>query len=357
MFISSIAHSMPELEVSNQDFLEKFDQLNRPIHGNKTDELLDKIKENFEKSGSQTRRYLEADEPWFPHAKRSIESAAAEAETPLNKIDCIIYSSVFRTVLEPSMASLIAKAMGMRYAQCFDINEACSSWVRALSLSKALLDSGRYQRILIVTAEANGRWGAFGTKPLTNPLSKAEDLQWSFATMTVGSAFSATIVQADENTNDWSITHGSDNSLAEHSIFPLDFPSDIEHDLGSDGIGVTNSKGAGPGFFTCLSEDLQIGAAIPFARFVFKEADNARAADVVVPHAQTYYPYLEIMDFLGTERDKLHSIYPKFGNLVTSSLPVGIADGVAQEKIKRGDKVFLLVPASGLSMATCTFTY
>ncbi len=357
MLINGISCSVPDVVVTNDDILEKFEEANRSTYGSSLDEMLTHLKENFSKSGIETRRYLDNEEPWFHHVKQAIDSAVSQADIAHKDIDCIIYGSVFRTVLEPSMASLIAKALGLRYVSAFDVNEACASWIRTMSLANDLLASGRYKRILVVTSEANARWNGYGTKAMFETLPKKDDLEWAFATMTIGAAFTATIVSTSPEASPWSINHAADNSLAVLSIFPLDFPTSHDHDLGNEGIGVTKSEGTGPGLFSCFTEKLQVAAAIPFARFVMKDVDNIRDADIVIPHTQTYHPYLEMMDFLKVPREKLYSVYPKYGNLVSSSLPTGIADAIENGSLKRGDKAFLLIPASGLTMATCSFTY
>jgi acyl-CoA:acyl-CoA alkyltransferase len=79
--------------------------------------------------------------------------------------------------------------MGMD-CSCFDIADACMSWIRALEISYHFLRSGRYRRIMIVNGEFNHHHGF----PDNFRIRNLRQLEYTFPTYTIGEAASATIV-------------------------------------------------------------------------------------------------------------------------------------------------------------------
>ena len=69
-------------------------------------------------------RWLAPDETSFDHLENAIRSAQEQAQLMPPHIDMLIYTSVDKQVCETGHAFLIAKAMGMYDAQCFDFVEA-----------------------------------------------------------------------------------------------------------------------------------------------------------------------------------------------------------------------------------------
>lgn len=82
-------------------------------------------------------------------AKRAIEDARLRPE----QIDLIIVSTSTPDMFLPSTACFVQKALGVREAASFDVSAACSGFVYALEVGRALLESGRYSRALVIGAE------------------------------------------------------------------------------------------------------------------------------------------------------------------------------------------------------------
>ena len=61
----------------------------------------------------------------------------------------------------PSMASALARRLGIPRALAFDLNAACSGWLYALEVGRSLILSGSARNVLVVTAELLSR--------ITNP--------------------------------------------------------------------------------------------------------------------------------------------------------------------------------------------
>jgi len=70
-----------------------------------------------------------------------------------DEIDCLIVATVTPDMLFPSTANLACAKLGARNAWSFDILAACSGFVYALTTGAALVESGRYRRVVVVGAD------------------------------------------------------------------------------------------------------------------------------------------------------------------------------------------------------------
>jgi len=353
MKITGISLRVPERAVTNDEIADEARRRSVDSFAGDIDQTIRELRKLFSRSGIETRHYLGDNEPWYPHVSSAISDSMDQAGLSAGDVDCVMYASVFRTMLEPSMASLIARDFGMRRAAAFDVNEACGSWGRAAFLAQSLLDSGAYKNILIVTAEANARFQGYGS--LAGNLKTHLDLNWAFPSYTIGCGFTATVLSADDQNSDpqpWEITYTADNDLADLCLFPLSWPTDSDFQMGD-----LDTSGQGTGIFTCYGNEMQSKSTTQFVRFLYKSIEDIRSADIFLPHTQTYKAYAHLMRFLGVSQKKLFSVYPALGNVVTCSLPATIARAVDAGRLNRGDRVFMAMPASGLSMSTYSFTY
>jgi 3-oxoacyl-[acyl-carrier-protein] synthase-3 len=69
------------------------------------------------------------------------------------EIDCLIVATVTPDMLFPSTANLACAKLGARNAWSFDILAACSGFVYALTTGAALVESGRYRRVVVAGAD------------------------------------------------------------------------------------------------------------------------------------------------------------------------------------------------------------
>jgi 3-oxoacyl-[acyl-carrier-protein] synthase III len=77
---------------------------------------------------------------------------------------------------------------------------------------------------------------------------------------------------------------------------------------------------------------------------------------VVFPHASSKTDWDEAAKKLGIKH-LLYHIYPRYGNVVTASVPAGIALAIKEGKIERGNTLVGWVGSSGMSFAAYSFIY
>src|SRR5687768_644762 len=77
-------------------------------------------------------------------AKRGIEPA---------DIDCLIVATVTPDMFFPSTANLVCEKVGAKNAWGFDLAAACSGFLYALTTGAALVESGRYKKVVVMGAD------------------------------------------------------------------------------------------------------------------------------------------------------------------------------------------------------------
>lgn len=75
---------------------------------------------------------------------------------------------------------------------------------------------------------------------------------------------------------------------------------------------------------------------------------------MVFPHASSKRDRDDGADVLGI-RDRLFHIYPGYGNVVSASVPAGLALALEGGRIRRGDRLATWVGSAGMSFSACSF--
>jgi len=112
-------------------------------------------------TGIKERRYADDDESATALAAVAVEHALIQASIKVTEIDTIIMATIIPDQPVPSMASALAKHLGIPRCAAFDLNAACSGWLYALEVGRALILGRSARNVIVVTAELLSR--------ITNP--------------------------------------------------------------------------------------------------------------------------------------------------------------------------------------------
>src|SRR5690606_14784573 len=102
-------------------------------------------------TGIKERRFATDDESATDLAAIAVKHALAQAEMPVSDIDGIILATLIPDPPVPSMASALARQLGIPRALAFDLNAACSGWLYALEVGRAFIRSGTAKNLIVVT--------------------------------------------------------------------------------------------------------------------------------------------------------------------------------------------------------------
>lgn len=348
MRVASVACELPKSILTNDDVIQLVDKTSREGFTGDFDKTLRIIKGLLRKTGIKERRMLMQDEKPFDYIHRCVHKALNDADLETSEIDMVIHASVDRRVAEPGMSFFIANALGMHTAQCFDVLEACSSWTRAVSIAQGYLMSGMAKNVLIVTAEFGLHEGEWGRK--TYKIENDADLEYCYASYTLGESTTATILTADNEP--WHFVNETANQFSELCVMPIDITR-------SDTMlyGDISMMGQGSQKFACSAIKMA-EAGLEYGKRVFlgRYADTIQDIDIVFPHSHTYHGWKD--QAAQNNMDvPYYFIFPKTGNLITGSIPAGMALAVEDGSLKRGDRIAAWMAAAGMTFTSFDFVY
>ena len=112
-------------------------------------------------TGVRERRRAADDESATSLAAIAVNHALGQANLPVDQIDGIIMATLIPDQPVPAMASALARELNIPRVLAFDLNAACSGWLYALEVGRALIRCGTARNLIVVTAELLSR--------ITNP--------------------------------------------------------------------------------------------------------------------------------------------------------------------------------------------
>lgn len=105
------------------------------------------------RTGIRERRVAAANEAASDLATRAAQAALADAKLAAGDIDLVIVATATADMPFPSTACFVMKSLGIPSGVGFDVSAACSGFLYALDAARAMLESGRYKRALVIGAE------------------------------------------------------------------------------------------------------------------------------------------------------------------------------------------------------------
>ena len=343
MKIDAVAYSIPSQRLTNEDILALLEQNNPDAPKQLKNRYLTMVEKLFGYTGAKTRyfRDLINGETASEHIISAMNQALSSAGMGPNNIDLLIYCGVGRGFLEPANAYFFAKECQMQRANCFDVTDACMSWIRALQIARDMQKAGSVQNVMVINGEfhlgIHDNWSIRDIGQLT----------FTFPMYTIGEAATATILTPSEHK--WEFTYSSQPEHAELCTIPL--PGHESYHQAHEKIGLN-----GVNKFESWGQELLSQGQEALSQLMTETIPDPTAHDLYFPHAPAERIYLEGFKMLGFPKDRIYSsIYRNFGNIVSASIPVGLANAQKEGRLKRGDKI-AMIPASAGLVASVTMT-
>src|SRR5689334_6509124 len=133
MKIVTVRHAVPSQIVTNDWVIDRVRQHNRDHLSTGDLDLVERrLTHIFERAGTQIRHTVAKGEKAIDFTLAAARSALADSGVAASDVDLLLYVGVCRGWTEPSMASAVQSALGLANATCFDVADACASWLRAL---------------------------------------------------------------------------------------------------------------------------------------------------------------------------------------------------------------------------------
>jgi 3-oxoacyl-[acyl-carrier-protein] synthase III len=303
------------------------------------------VEKLLRQTGAQTRylRDIEGGEKASDSIFTAIDNALKNANMTALDIDLLIYCGVGRGFLEPANAYFYAKAKGMYQANCFDVTDACMSWVRSAHIANLMLQSGASKAAMIVNGEfhlgMHDNW----------EIRDVRALEYSFPMYTIGEAATATILLPSDRP--WDFSYLSRPEFADLCTIPLPgYETFVEPSDRMELNGINR--------FVSYGRDLFREGAKVLGKVIAESIDDVNYPVWYFPHSPSKTVYEEYMPTYGVPIEKVYlKVYPEFGNVVSASIPVGLCLAEEEGVLKRGDPIALVPVSAGLVASVVQLIY
>ncbi|MFB3061482.1 MAG: 3-oxoacyl-ACP synthase III family protein, partial [Candidatus Binatia bacterium] len=210
MRILNISYALPSQEVSNENLIEEIVEKNRDnLSPEELENVETQMRRFFKMSGTVTRYHRGIGERALDFAVKAGKAALKKSGVKPEDVDLLIYAGVARGWMEPATANLFQSELGLTSATCFDVMDACASWIRSLDITKTFLAQKAYKLVMILNCEFIFReYANFDFK-------SSDDVENAFSAFTIGEAATATLLASNGSEDDsffsfktWGDKHG-----------------------------------------------------------------------------------------------------------------------------------------------------
>ena len=343
MRIASIKHAVPSRRITNESIIRMVRDHNRArLSGDQLNRLEKDLEAGLVSAGTETRHQLDHGEKAIDFAVRTAQSALEEAAIAPSEVEFLIYAGVGRGWVEPATGAAVQAALGLTNATAFDIMDGCASWLRALHVAATYIRAGAYRRGLIVNCEC----GLEGYAALD--FDAVEQLNHRFAMFTIGEAATATVVTDKPGGNPYFAFH----TFGEHlELCTIPLPTAPLFSLGA------GDPRCAPGKFFARSREL-FTTTIRKIVETFESDPRLRQGryDICFGHNASE----KACDVVARKLGLTHiffSTHRGYGNTVAAAVPLGMSLALDEGKLRRGDKVLIIVGSAGITVGFATFTF
>ena len=280
-----------------------------------------------QRTGIHERRIAAPGELTSHMAVHAARAALAHARLDAQAIDLIVLATSTPDNTFPASAVAVQSELGISHGAAFDLQAVCSGFVYGLSTADALLRSGAFTRALVIGSETFSRI-----------------LDWTDRTTCVlfGDGAGAVVLEAQDQPG----------RRDDRGVLTARLRSDGRHKSKLYVDGGPSSTGT-VGHLRMEGREVFRHAVAMIADVVedaFKAADYSVAdIDWFVPHQANKRIIDGSAHKLGIDPAKVVTTVDRHGNTSAASIPLALADAVADRRIKRGDLVLLEAMGGGFT--------
>ena len=276
-----------------------------------------------ERTGIRVRHFADENMSSSVMAVKAAEQALANAGLTGNDLDLIVLATVTPDKTFPATAVYVQGALGMKHGCAFDVVAACSGFLYALRMADNMIRLGQVKTALVIGVET---------------LSKITDFKDRNTCVLFGDGAGCVVLRAEEGKG----------SAADRGVLDTLIYSDGAYapELCSTGGPSTNHD---VGYITMNGREVFRHAAVNMAEVSAEILEKNGVAldevDWLVPHQANIRILEATAKRLGIPMEKVISTVDLHANTSAASIPLALAEGVKNGKIKEGQ--LLLLPGMG----------
>ncbi len=283
-------------------------------------------------TGVRERRWFEPGVKCSQAAALAGERALAQAGVSPAEVQALVNGSVSRDYLEPATATLVAGRLGLGH-ECmnFDVTNACLGFLNGVVNVATMIESGAIDTGMVVAAEITREGLLHTLEALNRPESDSDDFRNNFASLTLGSAAVAMVLRRKEKSK---TTHRLRGAVwrADTAHNDLCVASHLEMRADAHGLLVHGVQ--------CAVDTW------PKALSAF--GWPAQGPDEVIFHQVGLTHFVKTFERIGVSLERALVTFPYLGNTGPVSVPITLAIGAAQGRIRPGQQIALFGVGSGL---------
>ncbi len=282
-----------------------------------------------DRTGILERRYADEEEALSDVALPAARIALQHAGVTPEEVDLLIVATVTPDMVFPSTAAILADRLGAADAAAYDLSAGCTGFVYAIAQASGMVAAGLSKHALVVGADV---------------LSKVMNFADRSTCVLFGDGAGAAVVEA------------------------VDGEGFLGFELGADGAGgVDLNLPAGGSRLPASAETVAGGLHYVHmnGRQVFKFATRVLVSsaekllaetgvaigdvDVYVPHQANVRIIDHAVAKLGIPKERVVVNVDRYGNTSSASIPLALAEAVADGRVRKGDTVLMTGMGAGLT--------
>ena len=298
--VDAVGHYLPERVVPNSHFESFLDTSDEWIRT---------------RSGIESRRFAAEDQTTSDLAVLAAEEALQKAGMSAEELDGVLVATSTPDLTFPSVATMVQSRIGMTRGFAFDVQAVCAGFIYALANANALILAGQAKKLLVIGAET---------------FSRIMDWDDRATCVLFGDGAGALILSAEDGTG----------TNSDRGILSTDLNSDGRHKdmlYVDGGVSSTGTSGKlrmqGNLLFRQAVEKLSFTADTSLSKVGLTHED----VDWIVPHQANIRIIAGTAKKLGIPMERVIVTVQDHGNTSAASIPLAMAAGVEEGKIKRGD--------------------
>ncbi len=283
-------------------------------------------------TGIEARRIWGPGETFLTGAVEASQRAMDEAGIAASDVQALISCSVYKPRLEPSVACEIQGALGIgSHAFNFDVANACLGFLTGMQIAADMIQLGRIDTALVVSAEDASPVLGSTLAALTSPKADIHAFKGHLATLTLGSAAAAVVLtRASRARSTHRLVGGTVLSATEHH-----------------GLCVGDADGMQTDSVTLLREGVALAGR---TRAAFDDVLGWEdGIDTAALHQVGRAHHESVLRQLRVPATQAPPVYPSLGNIGSCGVPVTAALARDEGRLRPGEHLGLMGIGSGLN--------
>ncbi len=287
----------------------------------------------LERTGIETRHIVEKGTATSDLGKRAVECLLRQTQLTPDDVELIVVGTVTPDMFFPSTACLIQNKVGATKTWGFDVSAACCGFLYALTAGAQFVCSGIHKKVVVVGADV---------------MSSIIDYKDRNTCVLFGDGAGAVLLEP--------VADGEDAGI-------LDFAHEVD---GSGGQYLYMPGGGSWNPSTHETVDKNMHVVHQDGKQVFKYAvrkmyevaalllqrNHLSANDIklLIPHQANMRIIKATAERLGLPPERVMLNISKYGNTTAATIPLGMADAIAEGRLKKDDLIMLVSVGAGYTV-------